>query len=314
MADVRDTNKDGVVDTTELAAAISKTSAYDEIVNMFNDVGAPELGKWLADFIKGDPTVIERKGEILTQLQESEPYKQRFSGLFTLREYNRKNPTNPVFIPSEAQYLATESQMREILKPVAGMYGTAVNTVIGNLIGGQISPAELQDRVNAANSWVQSTDPNIKTALRQYYGIDDTQLLQYALDPEKGTADIQRTAGAAVLGGQALSSYVDLTAQESESIIRNLTASGRVENQYVAGQEAAQALERMQSAGTISGISTLGRVEGADLTGAEILGAEIGVNAQAAEEIRGLKSRERARFSGEGAQTNVLAEQVSGNI
>jgi hypothetical protein len=314
MADARDTNKDGKVSIQEEAAAAEKTSAYSQIVNMFNNAGAPELGQWLRDYIKGDPSIIDREAELITKLQESEPYAKRFSGLIQLRDFNKKNPTRTVFIPSEAQYLATESSMKEILSPVMNMFKTDINTVIGDLIGKQISPVELQNRVVVANDWVNSQDKNIKQALRQYYGIGDTELLQYALDPERGTAEIQRAAGATRLGAQALESQTTLSRTESESVVRQLAFSGMSQDEFTAGQDAAIALEKLTSTGTLTGVQQLARIEGTDISTGAVLTGALGVNTAAAQQVSGLKSRERARFEGTSGGTNVLETNVSGNI
>ncbi|NBT47128.1 MAG: hypothetical protein EBT07_04820 [Actinobacteria bacterium] len=318
-----DTNKNNSLEPNELASYAEQQSAYDVVVNMFNNVGAPELGQWLAQAIKGDPSLLDKQNELFSMLQDSDPYKKRFGGLVQLRDYNKKNPTNPVYVPSEAQYLATETQMKDILKPVSDMYKDNINTVVANLIGNQISPAELQTRVVIANNWVMNTDPNVKNALREYYGIDDSHLLGYALDPETGTAQIQKVAGAAELGAQALSSQVQLTAQESESLLKQLTSSGQAPDMLAAGQMAAGKLQDITAgistsynpnAGTLVGTQRLAGIEGTKLGTAEVLGAALGVDTAAATKVAGLKSRERARFEGTSGGTNVLQEQVSGTV
>jgi len=321
--DPADTNKDGKIDATELATADAKRSAYDVIVNMFNDAGAPALGQWLKGAIQGDPNLLTNQNELFNQLQNSDPYKQRFSGLVKLRDYNAKNPTNPVAVPSESQYLATEAQMKQILSPVASMYGDTIDAVVGNLIGSQISPVEVQSRVNVANAWVMNTDPNVKAALQQYYGVDDTHLLQYALDPERGTSEIQKAAGTVQLGAEALANHVSITQQQSEGLIQQLMANGQANDMQQAGQIASQKLQDITSgtataynpnAGTLKNDLTLSKIEGGNLQAADVLGAALGTNTQAATDITGLKSRERARFNQGQGGTNVLQQNVSGSV
>jgi hypothetical protein len=321
--DPADTNKDGKVDATEAAAAAQKQSAFDVITHMFDNAGAPELGAWLKATITGDPSLLDKQNELFSMLQNSDPYKARFSGLVQLRDHNQKNPTNPVFVPSEAQYLATEQQMKDILKPVADMYGPQTDTVIGNLIGNQISPAELQTRVTSANTWVMSQDPNVKEALKTYYGISDSDLLKLALDPTRGTAEIQRIAGVTALGAEAFSNHIDLSKQQTESLVQGLVSTGQAADTLQAGQLAAQKLQDITSgtataynpnAGTLAGTERLAKIEGTDLQASDILGSALGLNAGATEEIRGLKSRERARFEGGSAGTNVLQTNVSGTV
>lgn len=323
MADARDTNKDGVVDTTELAAAVSKTSAYSEIVNMFNGVGAPELGQWLADFIKGDPTIVDRKAELIAQLQESEPYAKRFSGLTKIRAYNKKNPTNPIPVMSEGEYLNAENTYKQLLNPVKDLYGPNINQTIGDLIGNNISAVEVQSRVNAATNWALSADPNVKRALREFYGVTEDMLISYALDPENATTLIEKAAGVANLAGQAYEVQMNVTKQYSESMLNELVASGQARNLVEAGQMASAKLQDITtgtatgyntSAGTLATNLKLAGIEGTDLTGEQVLGAALGTDTAAASKVTGLKSRERARFEGTTGGTNVLEQQMSGNV
>jgi hypothetical protein len=323
MADARDTNKDGVVDTQEVAAAVSKTSAYDEIVHMFDGVGAPALGQWLADFIKGDPTIVDRKSELLSQLQESDPYKQRFSGLVKIRDFNKKNPTNPIAVMSEAEYLNAENTYKQLLNPVKDLYGKDINKTIGDLIGNNISPVEIQSRINAASNWALSADPNIKKALKEYYGIEENQLISYALDPEKALTQIEKAAGLATLASEAYETRLNITKQYGETILQDLVASGKARDIAEAGQVAAKELQDITTgtatgynpaAGTLRGVTELSKIEGGTLTGQEVLGAALGTDTAAAETVRGLKSRERARFEQGQGGTNVLGTQMSGTV
>jgi hypothetical protein len=318
-----DTNKDGKIDTSEVAAAEQKQSAFDIIIHTFDNVGAPELGQWLANAIKGDPTLVGKQNELFSQLQQSDPYKQRFSGLVKIREYNKTNPTNPMPVMSEAEYLSAESSYKQILSPVSSMYGNSLNQAVGDIIAKNISPVELQDRVNVANQWVMAQNPAIKQELQKWYGIDDTHLMQYALDPERGVTEIQKAAGAAQLGAQAIQSAVDLTQQQSESLIKQLVSSGQAKNMEEAGLSAAAKLQDITTgtataynpnAGTLKGDVTLSKIEGVNLQASDVLGAALGINEQTASDITGLKSRERARFNQGAGGTNVLQTNVSGNV
>jgi hypothetical protein len=323
MADVRDTNNDGVVDTEETAAAISKTSAYDEIVHMFDGVGAPALGQWLADFIKGDPTIVDRKSELLSQLQTSDPYKQRFSGLIKLREFNKNNPTNPVPLMSEAQYLDAENTYKQLLEPVKDLYGPSINKTIGDLIGSNISSIEVQSRVNTAKNWALSADPNVKKALKEFYNVTEDDLVKYALDPATATTLIEKQAGMVTLASEAYDTQVKLTKDYSQNLLQDLVTSGQARNLVEAGQIAASKLQDITTgtatgynpaAGTLKGVTQLAKIEGSDLTGEQVLGGALGTDTSAAAKVTALKSRERARFEQGQGGTNVLQTNVSGTV
>jgi hypothetical protein len=329
--DPADKNKDGYISEAEFKAAHpDKVNAYETIVTMFSAIGITgdiddvnSLPGWIANTIKTDPTLLDNKALFMSELYKSEPYKQRFSGLTEIRKNNASNPTNPMVVPSEAEYLQRESTYKQILSPVKSMYGASINAEIGMLIAKNISPIELQDRVTVANSWVMSQDANLKAQLQTYYGIGDNELLGYALNPDLGLSQIQKAAGAAQLGAQALASAVDLNMKQSEDLVVALTAGGMAKDAYQAGQKAAEVLQDIASgtataynplAGSLTGVQRLAGMEGTQLGTSEVLGAALGVNTEAATKIGGLKSRERARFEGASGGTNVLAEQVSGTV
>jgi hypothetical protein len=328
--DAADTNKDGKVSPTEAEAYYkkqnpNKTSAYDSIVGLFDELGIKELGDWLRNTIQTTPTLVDNKSQLFTELYASQPYKDRFSGIDKIRQYNASaaGQTNPMAVMSEAEYLNAESTYKQILSPVSSMYGTDLNKKIGDIIAKNISPLELQERVVIAQSWVNAVDPNIKTELKKWYQIDDTLLMQYALEPDRGLVQIQKAAGAAQLGAQAIKSAVDINQKQSEDLLNSLVSTGASKDMLAAGQTAAQTLQEITSgtataynpnAGTLFGSLNLAKIEGTDLTAAQVLGANLGVDTTAAEKVRGLKSRERARFEGGQGGTNVLQTNVSGTV
>jgi hypothetical protein len=325
-----DTNKDGTVTETEAEAYYkkqnpTKVNAYDALVGMFDDLGIKELGTWLRDTIYKTPTLVDNKSQLMTELYNSKPYTERFSGLDTIRKYNASaaGKDNPMAVMSEAEYLNAETTYKQILAPVSNMYGTDLNKKVGDIIAKNISPLELQERVVIAQSWVNAVDPNIKAQLQSYYQIDDTLLMQYALEPDRGLVEIQKAAGAAQLGAQALQSSIDINKKQSEDIIQSLVSTGASKDLLSAGQQAAATLQEITSgtataynpnAGSLVGTQQLAKIEGTNLEAADILGASLGINTGAAEEIRGLKSRERARFEQGQGGTNVLQTNVSGTV
>lgn len=329
--DPADANKDGYVSEAEFKAAYpEKVNAYESLITMFSAIGITgditdvnSLPGWIATTIQNDPTLLDNKALFMSELYKSQPYIDRFSGLVEIRKNNASNPTNPMVVPSESEYLQMESTYKQILSPVKNMYGADINKEIGTLIAKNISPIELQDRVTVANSWVMSQDPNLKAQLQTYYGIGDNELLGYALNPDRGLAQIQKAAGAAQLGAQALASSVDLNRKQSEDIVSALTAGGMAKDAYGAGLKASEVLQDITSgtataynplAGSLTGVQRLAGMEGTQLGTAEVLGAALGINTEAATKVSGLKSRERARFEGASGGTNVLQEQVSGTV
>jgi hypothetical protein len=224
---------------------------------------------------------------------------------------------------SEAEYLNAETTYKQLMNPIAGMLGDSVNDEIGKLIGNNISPVEVQSRIQIATNWAQAADPGIKKALKDYYGVDESALVGYALDPVRGTAQIQKMAGMATLASQAAQTSVGVSRAYGENLLQSLVDLGQARDTAEAGILAAGKLQDITTgtataynpnAGTLTGLQSLSRIEGSDLTGQEVLGAALGTDIAAAGEVRGLKSRERARFEGGQAGTNVLGTNMSGTV
>ena len=72
-------------------------------------------------------------------------------------------------------------------------------------IAGDVSPAELEDRISIAQKRVIDAAPQVTEALKQFYpDIKNADILAYTLDPAQGLANIQKKVLAAEIGGAAL--------------------------------------------------------------------------------------------------------------
>jgi hypothetical protein len=105
-------------------------------------------------------------------------------------------------------------------------------------IGGDVSPVELEDRVQTAQRRVLNAAPQVKDALTQFYGaeIGNGDILAYVLDPTKAIENIKRKVTAAEIGGGAMRSGLGVTRARAEEL-----------GQYGVTKETAQ-----QGFGTIS--------------------------------------------------------------
>jgi hypothetical protein len=74
------------------------------------------------------------------------------------------------------------------------------------LLANDVSASELTDRINTAQSRVLNANPEVLTALKQFYpDISNGDILAYSLDPNKALTDIKNKVTAAEIGGAALS-------------------------------------------------------------------------------------------------------------
>lgn len=155
-------------------------------------------------------------------LQDTPEYKTRFAG-----NVLRQKAGLPVLSP--ADYLSTEASYRQIMAS-AGLPKTFYDQPadFANWIGGDVSPTEIQDRVQLASAAVNTTSPYLKQQLAAFYGVDESHLTAYFLDQTKALPILQKQEQAAVLGAEAASrglladknrmeSYVDQGLTQSQA-------------------------------------------------------------------------------------------------
>jgi hypothetical protein len=221
-----------VYDTT--GAGTGRNSAYDLLLSQFQQYGLGALVEPLKALITDDTS----EGELTLLLRQTEPYKKRFAA-------NAARIGKGLRALSEAEYLTLEDGYQNIMRN----YGLPANYYTrGDLgrqegfekfIGGDVSPAELEERIMTAQNRVINAPAEVTTALKQFYpDINNSEILAYTLDPEKGLADIRRKITAAEIGGAALGAKL-------------ATDVGRAEELAKYGITAQQAREGYQAAAPI---------------------------------------------------------------
>ncbi len=313
-------------------AAGKKESAYTMVKSLLTSAGLGDLSTWFDNIIKQKPGIIQTPAVLVEELRNQNAYKARFSGLVALRE-QAKNGTYQFQLPDEGQYLEMEKKYIDALGPAASLYTkttvdpttgqvmaagdagkSSLNATIGKLIAQNISAVEIANRVDQAKQWASNTDQATKAALKQYYDIDESELIGYALDPTTATEVFNRRAASITAGSQAFANNVALNVNESEKLIKDVISTGAYgtgpEAATAAGAQVAKATQEV-AAGQET-IAKLADTSGTNVSTLEQLGAATGTNAQAQEKIKSLKSLERARFSGSSAGDNLLSSNVSG--
>lgn len=140
------------------------------------------------------------------ELVKEPEYLERFDG-------NVKRVAQGKNAISEARYLELENDYDETLRAygISDYFGVATDAVtrkarqkkMAEVIGNDISADEFKTRVSTAVSRVKNADTNTKTAFRALYGIGDTELVKFFLDPKQGADELKIKASAAEISGAA---------------------------------------------------------------------------------------------------------------
>lgn len=123
---------------------------------------------------------------------------------------------------SEEDYAATVADYDDIFREV-GIDPALFRPRYGDLIAGEVTPDELaEDRIGPLYDRVVASSDAIRTYYADTYGIPDMTAEAFVagvLDPDLGSRILTKQIGIAEIGGEALESGFDITAEFAEDIL-----------------------------------------------------------------------------------------------
>lgn len=155
-----------------------------------------DLERIIDDYIRQDYDA----DTISVLLPQTEPYKKRFAG-------NQQLVAAGVAPLSPAEYLQAESQYTEILKRY-DLGSLARRDTFSTLIGGQVSAAELTDRVVNVYDRVRNADPALKAEMERVKGLSrgqltDADFAKALLTGAEGANELKRKISTAEISAEA---------------------------------------------------------------------------------------------------------------
>lgn len=251
--------------------------AYLALKSLFDSYGLGSLADKIYNYVKNG----ESADTISIQLQDTPEYKERFAG-------NEERKKNGLPVLSPAEYLATEASYKQIMAQAGmptGFYDQ--NSDFNNWIGKNISPSEIQSRVDMATQATILSNPEYRKALNAM-GIDDAHITAYFLDTTKALPYLQKAAATAQIGAEALRNNL----QFDQGYAEQLATMG------ISADSARQGYQ--QIAGELDTMKALGSIYGEDwnqkTSEAATFGTKGGAEAQGKQ--RRLLSQERGAFGG----------------
>lgn len=207
----------GVVATGQMTQAqADRKSAYDLLYAQFKLYGLDQLVEPLKNLI----TENISPSEFTIRLRDTDAYKKRFSA-------NQARINSGLRALSEAEYLALEDQYQDVMRRYGLPQSYYTRGDMGKqegfdkFISGDVSPAELEDRIQTAQNRVVNAAPEVTTALKQFYpDITNGEILAYTLDPNKAIEEIKRKVTAAEIGAGALQSGLATDVTRAEELAR----------------------------------------------------------------------------------------------
>lgn len=194
----------------------NRQSAYDLLYDQFSQYG---LGA-LVEPLKGLVEQNISPSEFTLRLRDTDAYKRRFSA-------NAQRIKSGLRALSEAEYIGLEDQYQDIMR----RYGLpqsyysrgdlGIQQGFEKFISGDVSPTELEDRIQTAQNRVINAAPEVSQAIKQFYpDITNGEILAYTLDPTKAIEDIKRKVTAAEIGAGAIQAGLGTEATRAEELAR----------------------------------------------------------------------------------------------
>ena len=196
------------------ASQTAAQSAYSLLLQEFSKYGLGSLVEPLKGLIQeGIPA-----SEFAIRLENTDAYKKRFAA-------NQDRIKAGLRALSPAEYIGLEDQYQNIMRQygLPSSYYTkgelGIQEGFNKLLAGDVSAAELEDRIATAQSRVINANPEVKKALKQFYpDITDGDILAYSLDPQKALTDIKRKITAAEIGSAAMGQGLATSVTEAEKL------------------------------------------------------------------------------------------------
>ena len=183
------------------AEKASRQSAFDLLLQQFSQYGLGGLVEPLRALIESGTN----PAEFTIRLRETDAYKKRFAA-------NAQRINKGLRALSEAEYITLEDQYQDVMRRYGLPQSFYARGDMGRqegfekFIGGDVSPVELEDRIQTAQNRVTNAPSQVRDALSQFYGAElgNGDILAYVLDPEKALPDIKRKVTAAEIGAGAM--------------------------------------------------------------------------------------------------------------
>lgn len=253
----------------------AQNNAFEYLKRIFESYGLGTLAPKILEYIqKGYDS-----DTIALMLQDTTEYKTRFKA-------NEQRRLKGINVLSPGEYIALERQYRQLLSTAGlpeGFFDQ--NDDFTSWISGDVSPAEVQERVTMASQALYSSDNYYIQNLRSY-GLGDGDMVAYMLDSKRALPLIQKTVRAAQIGAEASRNSLGLDKARAEMFADMGVTIDQARNAYTTISDILSTAEKL---GAIYG-EQFGKTDLED----ELLGA----SGLASQKRKRLATKEASAFSG----------------
>lgn len=208
-------------------ATADTSSAKALLDTFFSGVGLPSLSNWAwQKYLTGDSV-----DQIMLEVRGTPEYKARFPAMEELSKRGQAI--------SEASYINYETGVTSLLQQYGipkGMYDTPEG--ISKMLLNNVSPEEARSRIQDAAAAAYTAPQEVRTAMKDLYGVDQGGLVGYYLDSQKALPVLERQFAAAQIAGAGIAQGVGVDKTQAEKLAaQGVTYSQAVQGLGAVGQE-----------------------------------------------------------------------------
>jgi hypothetical protein len=261
-------------------------SAKQNLTDWLNTLGLGALGTQVwNEYLQGTPTA-----KIMADVRASDAYAQRFPGMKELAAGGHAI--------TEADYIAKESADISLMRAY-GLPDQMINNrqELGKLIGGQVSTAELQTRLDAYKQVVLTLPHEVRDYLGGQ-GVSSGDLIGFWLNPDEALPMLQNKVAAAEVGGAAA-----------------FTGYGKLDPKMAAqlagqGVDWQHALAGFTQAAQLKGLTQQLPGQQGALASADLVNATVGANGDANNRLLKVQAQRKNQFADQQSYATTQAGAV----
>jgi hypothetical protein len=268
--------------------------AKNTIKSVLATYGLGDLSDYLYGVYARQEVDINNPDALVFAIREQDAYKKRFAA-------NAARAKKGLAELDPSSYLQLENSYRQLLQSNGlppGFYDQTEDFTA--LLEGDVSPQELQTRVQEGFRAVQDADPEVKRQMQELYGVSEAGLAAYFLDPTKAAPILTRQAEAAKIAARA---------KEQGNIQLQFATAEEIAARGITAQEAQAGFTAL---GLQEGLYTEMMGEQA-LTQQQKVGAALGYDVEAQRQLAERRGTRKAAFQGGGGFTKTTG-QTSGTV
>jgi hypothetical protein len=274
------------------ARDVRQRNARDTIAETLATYGLSDLADYTYNEIIAKD--ITDPAAIIFKLRDQPAYQKRFGA-----NAARLKAGLPELSPAE--YIDLEDMYRTVIRSnglPAGFYDSEDDT--RKLLEGSVSPDEFQRRIKDGYNAVANADPEVKRQFKELYGVTDSELAAYFLDPARGETILTTRARAAQIAARgAEQGGIQLSGAYAEELANR-------------GFTEAQARTKFAEVGALGELRQTFAGETA-LSSEQLAGGAFGIDVAAQQELERKRRLRTGEFAGGGSFARTTGE-TSGSI